>query len=115
MSRTISSLVGEPLSQLNADVTSAGATLAPTGDPTAVRTAADRAMGAAAAIAALNNADLLCEPAHDSRALRRAHETLCAARTTALALAVPRGSVEGIDAVIQVIAEGLDAKRVPSV
>lgn len=114
MSRTISSLVGEPLSQLNAEVTSAGATLAPTGDPQAVRAATDRALGAAAAIAALDDADLLCEPAHDPRALRRAHETLCAARTTALALAVPRGSVEGIDAVIHAIAKGLEAKRVPS-
>jgi hypothetical protein len=110
MSRTISSLVGEPLSQLNAQVTSAGAALSPTGDPGAVRAAADRALGAAAAVAVLDEAELLCEPAHDCRALLSARDALRAARTAALALAAPTGSVEGIDAVIRVIAGALDTR-----
>jgi hypothetical protein len=114
MSRTISSLVGEPVSQLNAEVTNAGADLAPTGDPAEVRAATDRALGAAAAVAALDNADLLCEPAHDFRALLCARGALRAARTAALSLAVPAGCVEGIDAVIHVITGALDASRASS-
>ncbi|WP_042377316.1 hypothetical protein [Streptacidiphilus melanogenes] len=108
MSRTISSLVGEPLSRLNAEVTSAGAALAPTGDPCAVRAVADRAVGAAAAVAVLDNAELLCEPAHDRRSLLRAQEALHAARTTALSLAAPTGSVEGIDAILRAITGALN-------
>jgi hypothetical protein len=114
MSRTISALVGEPVSQLNAEVTSAGAGLAPTGDPGAVRAATDRAVGAAAAVAVLDDADLLCEPAHDWRALSRAGDALRAARRAALALCAPGGNVEGIDAVINVVAAALDAGRAPS-
>jgi hypothetical protein len=114
MSRTISSLVGEPLSQLNAEVTSAGAALAPTGDPGAVRAVTDRAVGAAAAVAVLDNAELLCEPAHDRRALLRAHDALRAARTAALSLAAPSGSVEGIDAIIRAITGALDSSRASS-
>lgn len=114
MSRTISSLVGEPVSRLNAEVSTVGAALAPTGDPAEVRAATDRALGAAAAVAVLDSADLLCEPAHDSRALRSASEALRAARTTALALAAPTGSVEGIDAVIRAIAGALDRTRASS-
>lgn len=114
MSRTISSLVGEPVSRLNAEVSTTGAALAPTGDPAEVRAATDRALGAAAAVAVLDNADLLCEPAHDSRALRSAREALRAARTTAVALAAPSGSIEGIDAVIRAIACALDTTRASS-
>jgi hypothetical protein len=114
MSRTISSLVGEPVSQLNAEVTTAGAELAPTGDPGEVRAATDRALGAAAAVAVLDDADLLCEPAHDCRALLRAKEALGAARTAALALTTPSGNVEGIDAVLRAITGALDATRASS-
>jgi hypothetical protein len=113
MSRTIDSLVGDPVSRLNADVSRAGADLAPNGDAAPVREAADRALGAAAAHAVLNHADLLCEPAHDPRALASAHAALQAARTAAVALAAPTGSVEGIDQVIHVIRRALDAARVP--
>ncbi|WP_042366058.1 hypothetical protein [Streptacidiphilus neutrinimicus] len=114
MSRTISSLVGEPLSQLNAEVTTAGAALAPTGDPGPVRAVADRAVGAAAAVAVLDNAELLCEPAHDRRALLRAQEALHAARTAALSLAAPAGSVEGIDAILRAITGALNTARTSS-
>lgn len=114
MSRTISSLAGGPLSQLNAEVTEAGAALAPTGDPSAVRAATERAMGAAAAMAVLDDAELLCEPAHDGRALLRAQEAVRAARTSALALGAPTGSVEGIDAVLRVIVDALAATRASS-
>lgn len=114
MSRTISSLVGEPVSRLNAEVSSAGAALAPTGDPGAVRAAADRAVGASAALAVLDGAELLCEPAHDPRALLSAQEALHAARTAAVALAAPRGSVDGIDAVIRVIAAALEVAQASS-